>query len=152
VHGDIDVVATDHAPHTLVEKQLPFPECPSGLPAVENSLALMLNQVNAGRCTIEQVVNWMSYQPARIWNIRNKASIVPGRDADLVLIDMQLSRTIENEKQQTKCGWSPWHGETLTGWPVSTWVMGHQVFDCRAGKFWLASESCGREILYESRD
>ncbi len=154
MNGDIDVVATDHAPHTMEEKQRPFPQCPSGLPAVENSLALMLNQVNAGRCSIEQVVNWMSFQPARIWNIANKASIVPGFDADLVLVDMQLSRTIENQKQLTKCGWSPWHGETLTGWPVKTWVMGRQVFDYQRGaqEIWLTSEACGREIRYESRD
>ncbi len=108
--GTIEVIATDHAPHTLEEKAKPFPDCPSGLPAVENSLALMLNQVNQGRCTVEQVVSWMSAAPARVWNIQNKGQIKEGFDADLVLVDMELMRTINDATEQTKCGWSPWHG------------------------------------------
>ncbi len=126
--GRIQVVATDHAPHTLQEKQQPFPRSPSGLPAVENSLALMLDQVHRGRCTIEQVVSWMCDAPARVWNIVNKGRIAVGYDADLVLVDQNKPMTIRNEEQQTKCRWSPWHGTTLVGWPVRTWVMGHQVF------------------------
>ena len=89
----IEVIATDHAPHTLEEKQRPFPACPSGLPAVENSLALILNQVNLGRCTIEQTVDWMSSRPAAIWNIRNKGRIAVGYDADLVLVEMTMKKT-----------------------------------------------------------
>lgn len=126
--GTIEVIATDHAPHTLEEKQQDYPNCPSGLPAVENSLALMLDQVNQGRCTIEQVVSWMCEAPARVWNIHNKGKIAVGYDADLVLVDMELQQTVLNEQQQTKCRWSPWHGKTLQGWPVRTWVMGQEVF------------------------
>ncbi len=126
--GRIDVVATDHAPHTLDEKNRPYPESPSGLPAVENSLALMLDQVNRGRFTIEQVVTWMCTNPARVWNIRNKGEIREGWDADLVLVDMNKTATILNESQETKCRWSPWHGTELTGWAVRTWVMGREVF------------------------
>jgi DNA mismatch repair ATPase MutL len=85
------VIATDHAPHTLEEKAQPYPACPSGLPAVENSLALMLNQVNAGRCTLSQVVTWMSAEPARIWYLPNKGRIEVGADADLVLVDMHAA-------------------------------------------------------------
>ncbi len=134
VDGQIQVVATDHAPHTLDEKALPYPDCPSGLPAVENSLALMLNQVNAGRCTIQQVCQWMCEAPARIWDLVGKGRIAPGFDADLVLVDLDHVETIQNEQQQTKSRWSPWHGQTLTGWPVSTWVMGRQVFRrCSSG-------------------
>lgn len=124
----IQVVATDHAPHTLEEKRQPFPNSPSGLPAVENSLALMLNEVNRGRCTIEQVVGWMCDAPARVWDIVDKGRIEIGYDADVVLVDLDLTRTIQNEKQQTKSKWSPWHGEQLTGWAVSTWVGGHRVY------------------------
>lgn len=126
--GTIEVVATDHAPHSMADKNLRYPQCPSGLPAVENYLALMLDQVNQGRCSIEQVVAWMCEAPARVWNIKNKGKIEAGYDADLVLVDMNLKRTIRNEDQQTKCGWSPWDGEMLKGWPVATWVMGAEVF------------------------
>jgi len=126
--GDIQVVATDHAPHTLEEKQQPYPKSPSGLPAVENSLALMLNQVNQGRCSLEQVVHWMCDAPARVWDIMNKGRIEVGYDADLVLVDLEKTAEIRNEEQQTKCGWSPWHGESLTGWPVRTWVRGHLAY------------------------
>lgn len=126
--GTLEVVATDHAPHTLEEKRQPYPKSPSGLPAVENYLALLLNEVNRGRCTLSQVASWTSAAPARIWNIRGKGQIREGYDADLVLVDLNKTQTILNENQLTKCGWSPWHGETLTGWPVRTWVMGQTVF------------------------
>jgi dihydroorotase len=126
--GDIQVIATDHAPHTWEEKQQPYPKSPSGLPAVENSLALMLNQVNEGRCTLEQVVHWMCDAPARVWDIVNKGRIEVGYDADLVLVDLEKTAEIRNEEQQSKCGWSPWHGESLTGWPVRTWVRGHLAY------------------------
>ncbi len=126
--GTIQVIATDHAPHTLEEKAKPYPESPSGLPAVENSLALMLDQVNAGRCTIEQVASWMCDAPARVWGIIGKGRIEAGYDADLVLVDLNQSKTIRDEEQHTKNRWSPWHGETLKGWPVATLVGGHQVW------------------------
>ncbi len=126
--GNIQVIATDHAPHTLQEKQVPYPNSPSGLPAVENSLALMLDQVNQGRCTLEQVVQWMSVAPAAVWDIVDKGSIRVGFDADLVLVDMAKLQTIDDRNQLTKCRWSPWHGASLVGWPVRTWVMGHEVF------------------------
>lgn len=126
--GTIEVIATDHAPHTLEEKQKPYPQSPSGLPAVENSLALMLNSVNEGRCSLQQVVAWMCEAPARVWDIRNKGRIGVGFDADLVLVDMKKTDTILNENQVTKCRWSPWHGVTLKGWPVRTFVHGQTVF------------------------
>lgn len=143
--GRIQVIATDHAPHTWEEKQAPYPQSPSGLPAVENSLALMLDQVNQGRCSIEQVVSWMCDAPARVWDILNKGRIEVGYDADLVLVDMQMTAEVRNEQQQTKCRWSPWHGSRLTGWPVRTWVMGHEVF--RDGQFDESRQ--GREARYD---
>ena len=154
--GQIQVIATDHAPHTWEEKQQPYPASPSGLPAVENSLALLLDQHSRGRCTLQQIVHWMCEAPARVWDIVGKGRIHVGFDADLVLVDLQFSRQVQNEQQFTKCRWSPWHGTTLTGWPVRTWVMGHQVycdgrvdesrrgheirFDHRRGGYW-ATES-----------
>jgi len=147
IDGVLQVVATDHAPHTLEEKQQPYPQSPSGLPAVENSLALLLNQVHQGRCSISQVVHWMCSEPARVWNLKNKGAIREGWDADLVLVDLNRSQQVRNEEQLTKCGWSPWHGETLTGWPVRTMVHGQTV--------WLdgqLDESVrGREIEFDRR-
>ena len=146
--GVIDIVATDHAPHTMDEKREPYPKCPSGLPAVENSLALMLNQVAQQKCTIEQVVKWMCSRPAEIWNMKNKGRIEVGYDADLTLVDMDLTQTILNENQETKCGWTPWHGDDLTGWPIATWVMGKQVFKMVDGKSQFDASQLGAEIQY----
>jgi dihydroorotase len=143
--GRLQVIATDHAPHTLEEKLRPYPESPSGVPAVENSLALMLNEVHRGRCTLEQVVQWMCDAPARVWDIVDKGRIAVGYDADLVLVDLERAALVRNEEQQTKSGWSPWHGETLVGWPVRTWVMGHEVF--RDGRF--NTERCGQEAKFD---
>ena len=143
--GRIQVIAAHRDPHTWEEKQAPYPKSPSGLPAVENSLALMLDQVNRGHCTIEQVVHWMSDAPARVWDIVDKGRIQVGYDADLVLVDMNRSATIVNEQQEAKCKWSPWNGTTLQGWPVRTWVMGHTVF--ADGKF--DESRRGSEALFD---
>lgn len=141
----LQVVATDHAPHTLAEKQQPYPASPSGIPAVENSLALMLNEAHGGRCTLEQVVHWMCEAPARVWDIVGKGRIAVEYDADLVLVDLERSEEVRNEQQVTKSGWSPWHGVRLTGWPVRTWVMGREVF--RDGQF-LANGG-GKEAQFD---
>jgi dihydroorotase len=143
--GRIQVIATDHAPHTLEEKAKSYPQSPSGLPAVENSLALMLDQVQRGRCRLEQVVHWMCDAPARTWDIVNKGRIAVGYDADLVLVDLNKSATIRNEEQETKARWSPWHGTTLTGWPVRTWVLGQEVF--REGR--INDAIRGGEAVYD---
>ena len=143
--GRIQVIATDHAPHTLEEKARPYPQSPSGLPAVENSLALLLDQANRGNCSLEQVVHWMCDAPARVWDIVGKGRIEVGYDADLVLVDLQKRAVIRDAEQQTKCRWSPWNGVELTGWPVQTWVGGKRVF-CN-GQF---DESVrGREALFD---
>ncbi|MHB8971805.1 MAG: dihydroorotase [Pirellulaceae bacterium] len=133
LEGSIQVIATDHAPHTLEEKRRPYPQSPAGLPAVENSLALMLTQVNLGRCTLEQIVHWMCAAPARVWDVLRKGAIIRGFDADLVLVDLHKQAEVRDEQQETKCRWSPWQGTTLTGWPVRTWVLGREVF--RDGNF-----------------
>ena len=149
IDGTIGVIATDHAPHTTAEKQQPYPKCPSGLPAVENYLALMLNEVNNGRLSIEQLVSRMCDAPAKVWDIKNKGRIEVGYDADLTLIDMDLQRTITNGQQQTKCNWSPWDGETLKGWAVQTIVMGQTAYRLADGVEWYSESATGCEIEYD---
>lgn len=143
--GRIQVIATDHAPHTWDEKQRPYPQSPSGLPAVENSLSLMLNQAHQGRCQWEQIAHWMSDAPARVWDLVGKGRIQVGYDADLVLVDPHREQLIEHSNQWTKCAWSPWAGERLTGVPVRTWVLGREVY--RDGV--VASDQRGGEARFD---
>ena len=144
--GTIDIVATDHAPHTIEEKRADYPNSPSGLPAVENSLSLMLTAAHDGRCTLEQVVRWMCSRPAEIWSLPSKGRIAVGCDADLALVDTEARFTVRNADQESKCGWSPWDGETLTGQVVGTWVHGRRVYD-RDG-FGILDEPAGREATF----
>ncbi|MEG3911131.1 dihydroorotase [Microcoleus sp. w2-18bC1] len=127
--GVIDFIATDHAPHTLAEKAQDYPNTPSGMPGVQTSLPLMLTQAVEGRCTVAQVANWMSAAVAKAYKIPNKGAISPGFDADLVLVDLDNYRPVVREEMVTKCGWSPFEGWNLTGWPVVTVVGGKVVFE-----------------------
>jgi len=145
VNGVIQVVATDHAPHTLEEKQQPYPASPSGLPAVENYFSLLLDRASRGECTWEQIASWTSDAPARVWGIVGKGRIEVGYDADLVLVDPNREKMIRNEEQFTKVKWSPWHGVTLRGWPVKTFVGGELVFD--QGR--IVNTSCGRRLTFD---
>ncbi|MDJ0674098.1 MAG: dihydroorotase [Calothrix sp. MO_167.B42] len=142
--GVIDFIATDHAPHTLEEKAQEYPKTPSGMPGVETSLPLMLTAAMEGRCTIPQVVNWMSTAPAKAYNIPNKGAIAPGYDADLVLVDLNTYRPVLRQELLTKCGWSAFEGWELTGWPVYTIVGGQVVYD--KGK--VNTEIRGRALTF----
>jgi dihydroorotase len=143
--GVIDFIATDHAPHTLEEKGKGYPNTPSGMPGVETSLPLMLTQAMQGRCTVAQVANWMSRAVAKGYKIPNKGAIAPGYDADLVLVDLNVYRPVLREELQTKCGWSPFEGWNLTGWPVVTIVGGRVVYE--RGKFNL--DVRGKALSFE---
>ena len=147
--GAIDILATDHAPHTLEEKAAPYPASPSGVPAVEVFLPLMLNEVHRGRCTLSDLARWMCDGPARIWDIAGKGRIEAGTDADLVLVDMAMEREVRNERQLAKSGWSPWHGTVLQGWPVRTWVGGRTVFAQGKGGRRVETEPVGSEIAFD---
>ena len=127
--GIIDFIATDHAPHTLAEKAQTYPNTPSGMPGVETSLPLMLTAAMAGKCTVAQVVQWMSKAIAVAYGIPNKGEISPGYDADLVLVDLKNYREVKREEVLSKCGWSSFEGWNLTGWPVTTIVGGEIVYD-----------------------
>ena len=127
--GVIDFMGTDHAPHTLSEKDLPFPQTPSGMPGVETALPLMLTEMLAGRCTLAEVQKWMCRGPADAYRIANKGRIEEAADADLVLVDLVAERAVRNEDITSKCGWSPFAGRRLRGWPTHTVVAGRVVYD-----------------------
>ena len=130
--GVVDVIGSDHAPHTLAEKEKPYPESPSGMPGVQTLVPVMLNHVARGRLTLERFVDLTSAGPARIYNIACKGRIAAGYDGDLTLVDLKAKRTIENSWIVSKCGWTPFDGVTVTGWPVATIVRGAIVM--RDGK------------------
>ncbi len=126
--GVLDFIATDHAPHTLEEKAKPYPHSPSGMPGVETSLPLMLTAAMQGKCTVAQVSNWLSRNVAIAYGIPHKGEIRVGWDADLVLVDLNHWQTVESAQLQTKCGWSPFTGWQLTGFPQYTIVNGQIVY------------------------
>ena len=127
--GTIQCIATDHAPHTLEAKQLGFPQAPSGMPGVETSLAVMLTHAKEGRCTVEQVVQWMCKNVADCYNMIGKGEIVVGGDADLILVDMENQQEVKDENSWSRVGWNPFNGKSLTGWTKMTIVAGIPVFE-----------------------
>lgn len=127
--GTIDCVATDHAPHTLEEKSLPYGEAPSGMPGVQTSLTLMLNEVSNERIDLENVVKWMAENPAELYDIKGKGFLKEGYDADITIVDMDREKTILNEDMHSKCGWTAFHNFTTKGWPIITIVNGNVVYE-----------------------
>ena len=127
--GVIDFIGTDHAPHTLAEKDAPFPQTPSGMPGVETALPLMLTQMRAGQCSLQEILRWMCSGPAQAYRIANKGEVREGWDADLTLVDLDRKKTVRNDELFTKCRWSPYAGCELIGWPLYTVVGGQIVFE-----------------------
>ncbi|MDB9834453.1 amidohydrolase family protein [Candidatus Poseidoniaceae archaeon] len=127
--GTVQCIATDHAPHTLEAKAKGFPAAPSGMPGVETSLPVMLTHAKEGRCTIEDVVRWMSTNVADCYNMVGKGQLIAGYDGDLVLVDMQQESVVEDQHAWTRVGWNPFRGMSLVGWPMVTVVGGVPVFE-----------------------
>lgn len=127
--GVLDFIGSDHAPHTLEEKDRPFPAAPSGMPGVETTLPLLLTEMVAGRCTLAQILKWACVGPAEAYGIPRKGAIREGWDADLVLADLNQTKPVQNDELLSKCRWSPYAGRMLTAWPVYTVVGGAIVFD-----------------------
>ncbi|MFH0860354.1 MAG: amidohydrolase family protein [Candidatus Altiarchaeota archaeon] len=125
--GLIGTVGSDHAPHLLEEKDGDRP--PYGVPGVETSLPLMLNAVNRRMITLELLARIMSENPAGIFNIAGKGRIAEGFDADLAIVDLSVEKTIKDDSLFTRCGWSPYSGMKVKGWPVKTYLRGKLIFD-----------------------
>ncbi|MEY3399135.1 MAG: hypothetical protein RL220_1729 [Bacteroidota bacterium] len=127
--GRIDVVATDHAPHTLEEKQKPYKDAPSGGPLIQHSLLAMLDFYHQGKISLEGIADKMSHAVADIFNIHKRGYIRPGYYADLVLVDLNDPTTVTRESLLYKCRWSPFEGHTFKSTVVSTFVNGNLVYD-----------------------
>ncbi|MCI5077388.1 MAG: dihydroorotase [Oricola sp.] len=125
--GVIDVLGSDHAPHTLEEKSKPYPASPSGMTGVQTLVPIMLDHVNAGKLTLERFVDLSSHGPNRIFGIARKGRIAAGYDADFTIVDLKRKETIRNEQAGSKAGWTPYDGRQVTGWPVGTLIRGKRV-------------------------
>jgi dihydroorotase len=125
--GVVDVLGSDHAPHTLEEKRKPYPDSPSGMTGVQTLVPIMLDHVAAGRLSLARFVDLSSAGPARIFNIATKGRIAVGYDADFTVVDLKRRETIRNEWIASKAGWTPYDGVEVTGWPVGTFVRGAKV-------------------------
>ena len=125
--GTIDCIVTDHAPHTLEAKSVGFPKAPAGMPGVETSLPRMLTHAKEGKCSISDIVRWMCAGPAKVYEIKNKGSLIEGFDGDLTLVDLENHRIIQDSDTWTRVGWTPYDGMELTGWPMYTIVDGNVV-------------------------
>ena len=125
--GVVDVLGTDHAPHTKEEKAQPYPKSPSGMPGVQTLVPVMLTHVNEGRLSLERFIDLTSTSPQRVFQIAKKGRIALGYDADFTLVDLAARRTIRSEDQATRAGWTPFDGFEAKGWPMATIIRGRII-------------------------
>jgi dihydroorotase len=124
VSGLVDVLGSDHAPHTLEEKSKPYPQSPSGMTGVQTLVPIMLDHVNKRRLTLERFVDLTSHGPNRIFGTARKGRIAEGYDADFTIVDMKRTETITNQWIESRSNWTPYDGVKVQGWPVGTMVRG----------------------------
>jgi dihydroorotase len=125
--GVVDVLGSDHAPHARAEKDHAYPDSHSGMTGVQTLVPVMLDHVNAGRLSLERLVDLTSHGPQRLFGIRGKGRIAVGYDADLTVVDLKRRETITNGWIESRCGWTPYDGVSVQGWPVGTFVRGRRV-------------------------
>lgn len=125
--GVVDVLGSDHAPHTREEKDHAYPASHSGMTGVQTFVPIMLDHVNAGRLSLARLVDLTSAGPQRLFGLAGKGRIALGYDADLTIVDLARTETITNAQAASRCGWTPYDGVKVKGWPVATFVRGHQV-------------------------
>jgi dihydroorotase len=143
--GVVDVIGSDHAPHTLEEKGNAYPASPSGMPGVQTLVPIMLDHVASGRLTLQRFVDLTSAGPQRIFNIAGKGRIARGYDADLTIVDLKAERTITNDWIASKCKWTPFDGRKVRGWPMATVIRGNVVM--RDGQ--LIGEPAGKPVRFQ---
>lgn len=143
-NGLIDVIGSDHAPHTREEKAKTYPDSPSGMTGVQTLVPIMLDHVNAGRLTLERFVDLTSAGAARLFGIAGKGRIALGYDGDFTIVDLKRKRRIENSWIASRCGWTPFDGMDVTGWPIATIIRGQTVM--RDGA--LVTAGAGRPLRF----
>ena len=140
----VDVLGSDHAPHLKVNKDKEYPNSPSGMPGVQTIFPVMIDHVNNGKLTLNQLINLMCENPCRIFGIKNKGFIKEGFDADLTIVDMKKEVIIKDEMIASKCGWTPFNNYKVKGFPVGTIVNGILVMS--DGK--ILVESKGKPLSF----
>ena len=140
----VDVLGSDHAPHLKANKDKEYPNSPSGMPGVQTIFPVMIDHVNNGKLTLNQLINLMCENPCRIFGIKNKGFIKEGFDADLTIVDMKKEVTIKDEMIASKCGWTPFNNYKVKGFPVGTIVNGILVMS--NGK--ILVESKGKPLSF----
>jgi len=142
--GLVDCIGSDHAPHTREEKNKPYPESPSGMPGVQTLVPLMLDHVARGRLSLERLVDLTSAGPARIFGVAGRGRIALGYRADFTVVDLKAKRMITNRWIASRCGWTPFDGMTVTGWPMLTVIGGRVVMREDA----LVGEPAGEAVKF----
>jgi dihydroorotase len=142
--GIVDTIGSDHAPHLLEDKARPYPASPSGMPGVQTLVPMLLDAVSRGRLSLPRFVDLTSRGPARVHGIAAKGRIAGGYDADLTLADLSENREITDDWIASRCGWTPYAGETVTGWPKVTVVRGRIVM--RDGE--ITAPAGGRPVRF----
>ncbi len=143
--GVFDVIGSDHAPHTLDEKEKPYPASPSGMPGVQTLVPVMLNHVAEGRLSLARFVDLVCHGPLRIFGIAGKGRIGVGYDADFTVVDLKRRETITDAWSRSRCGWTPFHGMSVAGWPVGTIIRGRRVMWENA----LTAPSLGEPVRFQ---
>jgi len=123
----VDVLGSDHAPHSKEDKKKKYPDSPSGMPGVQTILPIMLNHINHKKLSLKQLIKLMCENPCKIFGIKSKGYIKEDFDADLTIVDMNIEKTIKDEMIASKCGWTPFNNFTVKGFPVATIVNGKIV-------------------------
>jgi dihydroorotase len=144
IDGRIDVIATDHAPHTLEEKQQTYLKAPSGGPLVQHAVVAMFEAFHQGKISIEKIVEKMAHNPAIIFKIEKRGFIKEGYYADLVIVNASLPWTVRKENILAKCGWSPFEEYTFKSRITHTFVNGQLVYN----NFQVKDDPQGKRLLF----
>jgi dihydroorotase len=143
-NGTVDVVGSDHAPHSRAAKERPWPDCAAGLTGVQTIVPVMLDHVSQGRLSLMRLADLMCAGPARVYGVVGKGRLAMGYDADFTLVDMAASREITEDWIASPCGWTPFAGQRCQGWPVGTILRGQAVM--REGE--VLGDPSGRPVAF----
>lgn len=127
LNGTVDIIGSDHAPHTLEEKNKPYPQSPSGFPGVQTLIPIMLNHIHEKRLSLEKFTQLVTENPRRLFKVKNKGRIAVGYDADFTIVDLKKENIITNKWIASKCAYTPFDGMKVTGWPTHTILKGRLV-------------------------